>query len=240
MPEIGDTLPAPTPTPPAPAPAAAAPAPEPKPTEEKTFTQADLDKYAARARSEGKKSATNEVAEALGIPVEDAKKIIAAHQEAEAAAKTEAERARDEAAAAKAEADKAKADAAQELFKAKLERKLTRAGVGAGLTDSEEDEKKRQSLMARAVRLVDLEADADDEAIATEIEQLKADVPGLFTSASAAPASAPSGVTPSKPPSGGQSSVSPLDKGRSRYRSGRPDPEKKTDPFAGSAIRRVG
>lgn len=235
MPEDPSNTPSETP-PPTGEPAAPAPSPATEPP--KTFTQEELDRYAGRRAGEVQRKTKQEIADQLGVSLDDAKKIIEAAREAEAAAKTEAQRELEAASQAKAEAEKAKADAAAERFQSKLERKLYAAGVGAGLTDSEDDQRKRDGLMARALRMVDLAPDADDEAIAAEIEQIKADVPGLFTTATAS--SAPSGVTPSKPPTGGQPQTSALDKGRERARAMRPDPSKTNDPFAGPAFRKVG
>lgn len=186
-----------------------------------TFSQADLDRVAGRARAEAQRAAQRELAEKLGLSFDDAKKIIDAHNEAEAKNKTEAERLRDEAAAAKAEADKAKADAAAERFASKVERKLAAAGVGKGLADEE-----AAKVMARAVRLVNLATDASDDELSAEIDALKADVPGLFAEAAAAAGgdgkkpTAPSGTTTSgggAPPKGGQAGKSALERGAERW-----------------------
>lgn len=225
-------------TPPA-APPATPPAP-PAPTppggdgggDEKTFTQADLDRHAGRVRSEATKAAERKLAEDLGVPIDQAKKLIADAKAAEDAAKTDAERLRDGAAAAKTQAEQDRAAAAAEKFAAKLERRLASAGVGAGI----EDEAQAAAVMARALRVVNLAADASDDDITAEIDQLKADIPGLFGTqvpapACGQPATVPSGVTPGKPPAGGQQPATGMDAGRARAKAGRStDPP--ADPFA--------
>lgn len=142
--------------------------------ETKTFTQAEVDRIAARARSEARKAAEREVRDYL-----DAQKTAADRSQL------------DEAARAKAEADEAKAQAEADRQAAKAERlaaRIERRLVGAGVDDK---------ALARAARLIDLDPadDPDDDTIAAEIDQLKTDVPGLFA--------ANSGTTTATPPPGG-------------------------------------
>lgn len=154
--------------------------------EPKTFTQEEVDRMVGRARGEAKRSAASELAEQLGCTVEEAKAKIAAATAADDALKTETQRALDAATAAQAEAERARLAAAAERVAAKVERKLLKAGV---------DDK----ALGRAVGLVTVAPDADDDAIDAEIEALKADVPALFTpTAGATPP--PAGATPPRPP----------------------------------------
>lgn len=95
---------------------------------EKTFTQADLNKIAAKQKSEGKAAAMRELAEQLGVPVEEAKAIIEAARKAEDAKKSEAEKDREKAQQELAAAEKAKADAAREIHAARIERALAALG----------------------------------------------------------------------------------------------------------------
>lgn len=203
----------------------------PAPTAEApTVTQDVLNRIVGREKAEAKRKAQQELAEQLGVSVDEAKQIIEDKRKADEAAKSEVDKARDEAEQARREAEEARAQAAKDRFDAKLERRLAAAGVGAGIDDAGQ----REGLMARALRLIDLSPDADDEQIAAEIEQLKKDIPGLFT---AAKAQAPSGVTGAAPPAS-QASKSPIERGRERARAARPDPDKQHDPFA--AFRRAG
>jgi hypothetical protein len=212
-----------------------APAPPPLDPSEKKFTQEDVDRHAGRRAAEAKRTAAKELAETLGMTVEEATAKLAKLAEQEEAEKTEVEKAREDAAQARREATDAKAQAAQESFETKLFRKLSAAGVGAGL-EAEAAEKR----MAMARRLLDLTVDASDEDIAEKIAEIKTDVPGLF-SVPDGKTPAPSGVTSgAAPPAGGQATTSAIERGRQRYRSARPDPDKQTDPFSSPAIRRVG
>lgn len=165
----------------------------------KTFTQEDVDRLVGGARVEAKRVAANELAAELGCTVEEAKAKIATASAAEDAAKTEAQRDREAAAADKARADEDRRAAALERFAAKVERRLTAAGV---------DDK----ALARASRLVTLDPDADDDAITAEIEALKTDVPGLFTTTEAPAKPAPGTPAPKPPaaPAGGSKSMADL------------------------------
>lgn len=131
----------------------------------KTFTQAQVDRIAGRARKEAERATKKTIDEFLA-----SQKSAADKTTMDEAARTKAEA--DE---AKQAADTARAEAARERFEAKVERKLATAGVGKGLDDD-----KAQSALTRAVRLVDLDPDATDADIAAEIDALKADMPGLF------------------------------------------------------------
>jgi hypothetical protein len=153
-------------------------------TPPKTFTQEELDRITGRARAEAKRAAAAELAEALGCTVDEAKAKIAAASAADDATKSETQKALDAAKAAQAEAEAAKANAAAERLAARIERKLTAAGVP-------------EATLARAARLLDVDPDADDEAIAAEIETLQSEVPALFTSTGDG-TPPPPGVPPAK------------------------------------------
>jgi hypothetical protein len=230
MAEDPSTTPTETP-PPAGDPVAPAPSPTDPP---KTFTQEEMDRHAIRRAAEAKRAASKDLADQLGVSVDEAKKIIEGHRAKAEAEKTEVERAKEAESAAKAEADQAKQEAAKERFETRVYRKLSAAGVGAGMEDEAAEKQ-----IARARRLLDVTLEATDEEIAGQIAEIKNDVPGLFTAKTEGGQTAPSGVTNGRPPAGGQGTQSAMDRGRERYRSGRPDPSKQTDPFTG-AIRRAG
>lgn len=211
-------------------------APAPSPTEPpKTFTQEDMDKHAIRRASEAKRTAVKELADKLGMSVDEAASRLAKLAEQEEAEKTEVQRAQEAAAAAEARAQAAEQLAATESFEKRVYRKLSAAGVGAGMEDEAAEKQ-----IARARRLLDVTHEATDEEIAGQIAEIKADVPGLFTAKTEGGQTAVSGVTGARPPAGGQGAPSPMDKGRERARALRPDPDKQTDPFSGPAFRRVG
>ncbi len=151
--------------------------------EPRTFTQDEVDRMVGRARGEARRTAATDLAEELGCTVDEAKAKIAAAAKVEDDKKTDTDRALEAATTAQAEAERARAEATSDRLTAKLERQLTRAGV---------DDK----ALARAVRLLDVDPDADDDAITTEIEALQADVPGLFTTGDDGPPPPPPGIQP--------------------------------------------
>lgn len=206
-------------------------------TEEAKFTQADVDKHAGRRAAEAKRTAAKELAEKLGCTVDEAVAKLKKLADQEENEKTEIQRAQDAAAAAEARAKEAEARAAKSEFEQRVYTKLSAAGVGAGCEDEEAD---RRIAMARSILTgLGITQESSDDDIAEKLTQAKADVPGLFT-AKSEKNGAPSGVTGGKPPAGGQGVQSAMDRGRERYRSGRPDPDKQKDPFDGPAFRRAG
>lgn len=124
---------------------------------DKTFTQAQVDRIAGRARKEAERTTRKTIDDYLATQ----------KSETDKATMDEAARAKTEADEARADADRAKTEAAQERLAAKIERKLSRAGV---------DDK----ALERAARLITLDPDASAEDIDAEIEALREDMPGLF------------------------------------------------------------
>lgn len=154
----------------------------------RTFSQVDLDRAAGRARDEGRRSVANDVAADLGCTVDEAKTILDQVREAGEAQKTEAQRAREAADTARADADAEKAAAAADRLAVKVERRLLAAGVP-------------DTALTRATRMVTVPADADDTAIAAEIDALKTEIPALFTTPGTT-SPPPPGVTPPRQPTG--------------------------------------
>ena len=151
----------------------------------KTFTQDDVTALAAAERDQGKRAGKaaaqdeiNAAIKAAGLPdgtdlsavLEAAKRATAADE----AAKTQAQRELDAAAKAKADAEQLLATAAKTLHDAKVERAL------AGAVN-----------VAIAARALDVAVGADDDAIKAAVDNLKADVPGLFSTTAPAPGSDP-------------------------------------------------
>lgn len=152
----------------------------------KTFTQDDVTALAAAERDQGKRAGKaaaqdeiNAAIKAAGLAdgtdlaaiIEAAKRATAADD----AAKTQAQRELDAATKAKADAEQLLATAAKTLHDAKVERALAGA-VNATI----------------AARALDVAVGADDDAIKAAVDKLKADVPGLFSTATApAPGSDP-------------------------------------------------
>lgn len=130
--------------------------------------QARLNRVAAKSAARAARRREREIAEQLGCSIEEAKQVLAAARERDAANLTEAEQA---AAAAKADREAAArelAEAKRERFAARVEAELTRAGV---------------TSPNRVARLLDLDPDDDPDTddIAAAIADLRSDLPGLFT-----------------------------------------------------------
>lgn len=132
-----------------------------------TMSQADLDKlFADRARTAAA-TAERKIAEDLGVPVEEAKKIITAARDAAERDKTAAQRAAEAetAAAATKAAAEAAVKAAEDRSAATVE--LAGAGVPA-------------ATIPTVLRLIDV---ASETPVKDQIETLRKDVPGLFGAA---------------------------------------------------------
>lgn len=141
--------------------------------------------------AETKTATEKRIAEELGVPISEAKEILAAHQKRVDGEKSEAQREKDAATKARQDADNEKAAAAKERQDAKIERALVRAGIA--------DEK-----LDRAVRLLDVESDADAEAIKKAAEALKSEEPAWFgdtgDGGGTKPPKAPGSDSKGKPP----------------------------------------
>ncbi len=186
--------------------------------DEKTFSQDDVTAAATRAAREAERKTRQRVeadlAEQLGCTIDEAKAKLAAAEKADADKKTAADLALEAANTAKAEAAAEKAAAAKERLAAKVERKLVAAGVGQGIED-DPDGKKSAAALARAARMVDLTPDADDDAIAAEIDALRAEIPALFTSTGSGE-TPPPGVPPAKQKKGAGGKT-PAERAKDRF-----------------------
>jgi hypothetical protein len=170
-------------------------------------TQEQLDKLAARARSEGKSTATKDVLAQLGVEdIEAAKAALTAHQERVDAEKDEVQRAKDEAVTAKREAEEARAETAMTKLSTRKERLLLASGVEIKALDYISE-------------LVKVDPSATDEEIVAAVDQLKEDIPQMFAEpegAPAAPSWAPKGGTGDQKPPAAKSG---MDAGRELYAS---------------------
>lgn len=180
---------------------------------DRTFTQDDLTRVAAREKSEGERAGRKALLESLGLPAdtkpEDLKARLDAQKQAEEAQKTAAERAKDEADAREVAAKQREDAAAAERHAAAVERHLVRAGVGAGETDDE----KVAKAIERAAKLVEVEQGADATAIAVAVADLKKDMPALFTATATASGDQP-GSDPNPKPRPNPTGKSAVSKGR--------------------------
>jgi hypothetical protein len=179
---------------------------------EKTFTQAEVNKFAAREKAEGKRAAEKALAEALGVPLEEAKKIIAAAKEAEDAKKSEADKEREKAVAERKAAEAAKSEAAAEVHEARIERALAAQGFAG-------DEKK----LARVRKMITVEIGASYEDVLADVKEAKTEFPEIFagkaddgTDKDGKPGKLPNSDPAGKPakPNGGESK---FDAGAKRF-----------------------
>lgn len=184
--------------------------PEPPPAgdpdqPEKTFSQAELDRIVQREKAGAARSAASQLAESLGMSVEDAKQLLGEHAALLDAQKTQAQRDADALAAARADADRAKSEAATARHAAAVERELIRAGLA--LPD---DAAERDEALTQAAALVTVDAGADGVAVAAAVKAAKKRWPGLF----AVPAKAGSGDPGPGPRGGGKGGPTGLEAGR--------------------------
>lgn len=169
--------------------------------EDKTFTQADLNRIGAKEKAEGKAAAERAIAESLGVSIEDAKVIIAKSKEAEDQKKSEADKDREAAAKERAEAEKTRKDVARELHEARVRT----AFAAAGFTGDED-------ALKRAMKAVTVDEGASADDITADVKELKKTLnPELFGSKKAGgggrlPGGDPKGGTP--PPAGGEDAMS--------------------------------
>lgn len=138
----------------------------------KKFSQAQLNRFLSREKSEGKKSGKKEVLEALGVKdLEEAQSLLKRVRDKEAESQSEAERAAEKARKDAEEADKAKKEAKLERVEARIERQLMKAKV-------------KEGKEGKVAKLLDIDRDEDPSAddIKDAIETLQEDFPELFTS----------------------------------------------------------
>lgn len=143
------------------------PKPDDDKGDEKMFTQADVDKAASARAAEAKRKATSDLAESLGVSVDEAKKIIAASKASEDAQKTEAQKAKEAADAARAEADTEKASAAAERMAARIERELFKNHV-------------KDDCLGDSLALLKVDADASPEEIIAAVKTFSERRPEFF------------------------------------------------------------
>lgn len=145
----------------------------PKPPE-KSVPQSEVDRILKERLAENTRKSQEDLAKALGVPLEEAKNIIKAHNDRVESEKTEAQKAKDAAEAAKAASDAAEAAAKTARHEANLERRLTRA-LPKDLEDEILDKR-----VAKLAKLIEVEEGASLEDIDKAITALKADWSELF------------------------------------------------------------
>lgn len=133
---------------------------------ERTFTQAEVDKLVGKAKGTTKTAAKRDIAEALGMSVEDAAAILKERAEAQEAEmsdaeklKAEADKLAREAAAAKAEARTAQLDA------------MARSALLSGDAPLQSD--RMELALPLVLKEMDADTDDDAEALAEAVEWLR-------------------------------------------------------------------
>lgn len=157
-----------------------------KSNDQQTFSQAELNRIAAREKDEGKRAAAAEIAKQLGCTVEEAVEFIKQAKAKEDAEKTEAQKAKEAADKAKADADTAAAEAAQEKHMARIERSLLKAGVPDAKLD-------------KVARMLDVEVGAEIDKIDEAAKDLKKEFPELFAGGKQGPPGSDPGGNGGKP-----------------------------------------
>lgn len=137
-------------------------------SDDKVFTQADVERLAAREKDQGRRSATKEFATSLGFEKpEDLQAFIEAKRQADEAALTEQQRREREIQQREAAAAQREREAAATVLASKKALALTRAGAtGDDLDD--------------ALALLRIADDASDDDIKTAAEALKTRRPEMF------------------------------------------------------------
>lgn len=189
-----------------------------KGTKGKPLTDEQLNRIAAREKAKGQRQAATEIAEKLGMPVDDAVKLIQQAQAQDAEKLTEAEKRERAAAEKEAAAERREAAAAQREHEANVRDALREAGIP-------------KAKVAKAARLLDVEVGASDDDLAAEIETLRSEWSELFhgngnnddeddddtNGTKDDKPKVPSGKSGSKPPSGSTKNASTaLQRGRDR------------------------
>lgn len=161
--------PTPTPTPPAPDPTTAPPPPAPAPAPPRTFSQDEVNSIATREKAQGERAANAAVAEALGMTVEDAAKVIADKKARDDAEKSELDKANEQVNTLTDQVAKASG----ETLSAQTARLVDHAIIRAGVSDLDQ--------VSAIGGLVKVEADeVNVDTVVAAVEQVRETFPQLF------------------------------------------------------------
>lgn len=149
-------------------------------TDDKAMSQDDVNRLLGKTRSEAKRAAQKEIADELGISVEEAKALLTKQREADEAQMTEAEKIR-------AEAEKMKTDAEATVARAwatQVEAEVTKAMLTPG--EKDDDHPVRADRLALATRLAlpemrDATPETLDEAAVSAVALVRSSSPEWFT-----------------------------------------------------------
>jgi ribosomal protein L13E len=124
------------------------------------YTDRDLDKYKGTARKEGREAASRELADQLGVSVDEAKQIISDHRKREEAQKTELDKANERIKELESKSQTTAEKAAARIKKTELKLALRNEGINPERLDM-------------AVRLADLDSlEVDDEGNVAGLEDV--------------------------------------------------------------------
>ena len=210
------------PAPPAP------PKPGPPPAPAGSFTQEDLERIAAKEKSQGERAGARKALEDFAAEhgfsnVDDAKEFIASARKAQQDALSEQEKRERELADREAKAEARERAAAARERTVRREQALARLGAFDGKDDQGNDIPNLQDALAMLERELRDTPDADDTAVAEAASRLKQRRPELFGAASA-PQTGPTLLPPAPggAPAGGQrpggNALKPGDAGREMLR----------------------
>lgn len=160
-------------------------------SDEKKFSQADLNKIAAKQKAEGKAAAEKAVIDLLGCTPAEAAEIVKKHREAEDANKSEAEKALQKAQQEREAAEAAKREAASEVHEARIERALAAEGFAG-------DDKK----LARVRKMITVEVGATYDDVLADVQDAKKEFPEIFAGKTPEGDGKKPGKLPSSDPAG--------------------------------------
>lgn len=177
--------------------------------EEKTFTQAEVNRIMSKEKKAGRRSGQRKVLDELGVDsIEEAKQLLTKESDSGDTGSGNSSEDSDKLDKERKRLERERVETKKDRLKVSIERKLIRAGV-------------QEDLLDRAVRMIDLDdlGDGEDDEIVSAIEDLKDDIPTLFEdkrSKDSKPGSHPGG----KPRSKGKSS--PRDRAMARLQERHP------------------
>jgi hypothetical protein len=153
---------------------------EPKPNSERTFTQEQLNRINkdsnAKAAAAAKQQALQEIADTLGMSLEDAKTVLQERQAEEDAKKSELDRIREELESTKTTSGTTITELQQTNHKLNVKLQLSQAGLNLP-----EDKKEAAEALERVVGLVTAPVGAAADDIAENIGALRQQFPALFS-----------------------------------------------------------
>lgn len=139
----------------------------PDPKGQKTFSQDDVKRIAVKEKREGREAAERALAEKLGVPIDDAIRLLKEAKEQEERNKTEAQKGLEKEQKRATEAEAKAAEAEARAFTSDVKLALVLEGVN-------------QQRLEHAIKLVDVAPGASEDDLKAAIGKLKEDLPEMF------------------------------------------------------------